>query len=384
MIISIKRKASYLKSMLYKYRFNNFKLESFTKEFIYNTLLKIEESDRKYKGSFIGRGIDPYFDSKPLDYPMAYSLYVKGFIEMYKFTKSKEWIKKAINAQKILYKIKLKKQNSWGLPFIWENRGNEPYLITTAFVGHSFLDLYETLKEEEYIDRVSEIINWMINSLGYDKTTEGICFWYSPKVKKHVINASAEATGLLARWEYLNEKKNINLKEIISDSLKYITKKQLTNYMWDYYGESDEPNSIIDFHNNYIIESNCYLRDYYDESKIDQMLKYPFFAICKNLLNNNGSLKINLNKTIEARLWAYGAFLYTGIELLNILKNEEDRFELKKILGLLVKYIFSNLYSKKMNGFKYKSDKPETKYVRHASHMYYALSKLLNSKEFWV
>lgn len=339
---------------------------------------KMENWRENFNGRYVGYGIDPYFRREYRHYPMAYAFFIRGFVEMYKYSGNMMWLDKACNALELLEKLAIEKNfyYCWGLPFAWHKLENEPYGITTAFVGHAYLDVYEQTFESKYLRVVEKIINWAINKLGYSNEGREICFWYSPRIKIKVLNSHAELIALIARYFQLTNS-NAALLEIVKKGYRYIEQRKHSG-MWPYKNE----NLTFDFHVNYIIESMYYLSkcQVIPNLNTDNMIVKPYVKLLSTLMNRNGSLRQHNRTYKEARLWGYGACLYAGT--LTILSAEgEDKFIVCELMYRIFNYVLSNLYSNS-GPFFFRFHDKEIKYIRHEAHIFYALTKLITCDDF--
>jgi hypothetical protein len=366
----------------YKTRSSTFLQEhKLTKELIESVIEKFEKWRKSYNGEYTGYGIDYLYRLQKLHYPLAYAFYIRGFVEMYKYTKSQEWLKKTTQTIRILDGIRMDELYCWGLPFPWKGRKNEAYGITTAFAGHAYLDAYEQTHDEEYLVVVKKTIDWIINNLGFSQKKEGICFWYSPRVKKEVLNVSAEILALIARYFKFSREVEKKFRDILQGGYNYIKTRRLSQGLWPYFADARDP--LIDFHINYIIEGMYYLSKcgIIPLSQTSKEILQPYTAYTQLLMNKNGSLTLTNTSQKEARLWAYGASLYAGTLVLDF----DDKFKCRiyEYIYRILNYALSNLWDSKMGAFYYRYNDHETRYIRHEAHMFYALAKLLNSNEFW-
>ncbi len=358
-----------------------------TQEFLLNILNKMELWREKYNGNEYGLGRDPYYPSQKLKYPMAYAFYQRGYVELYKYTGKSEWMEKASDVADKLEQLKMVFEDAWawGLPIIWQGRKNEPYTITTALVGHAYMDFYEIKDDEKILEIVDKIVSWALNKLGKTSfNNNSSCFWYSPEDKEEVLNACAEIMGVMAR-RYGSGRKD--LKDIVMNTFNYIMKRRLPEGDWAYHGE--KPYSALngrDFHTGWVIEGNYYVivNEVVYKKLADEAVVKPYKTYLQAMINKNGSLKrTDIYDPVESTMMGYGASLYPAVFALELSNDEKFDKEISHLVKRVLNYLFSNLYDFDKGVFKYRYTEPEIDYIRQEATIFYTLAKLLNSQKFW-
>jgi hypothetical protein len=161
---------------------------------------------------------------------------------------------------------KLKSGNSapdpyfaWGQPYNWFSRkkipANTPRTTVTTQAGHAFLDAYEILEKQEYIDIARKAGEYLLDRMQYDTDMDGdICFPYTSLDQYHVHNANVLASALLARLgNMLGEEMFIDFAE---RSFRFTCKYQNDDGSWFYWAPPDKISGKIDhYHTGFVLES---------------------------------------------------------------------------------------------------------------------------------
>jgi|SRR5437867_11070212 len=157
--------------------------------------------------------------------------------------------------------------NCWGNHFDYEARGGRialgtPTVVWTSLIGHAFLDAYEALGENRYLDIARNSAEFIINELGWIQTDRDLCLSYTPlpggKPKRGeggIHNANMLGAGLLARVNLHAPKKHYT--EMAQEAVKFTMRAQLDNGAW-YYGVEPKYHWVDSFHTGYVLESLHY------------------------------------------------------------------------------------------------------------------------------
>lgn len=152
----------------------------------------------------------------------------------------------------------------WGNHFDYQSRGGRiqpgtPTVVWTSLIGHAFLDAYEALGENRYLDVARNSAEFIINELGWIQTDRDLCLSYTPlpggKPKRGedgVHNANMLGAGFLARVNVHAPKKRY--AEIAEKAVKFTLRAQLNNGAW-YYGVEPKWHWVDSFHTGYVLES---------------------------------------------------------------------------------------------------------------------------------
>jgi hypothetical protein len=327
-------------------------------------------------------GIDQY-NKEELEYAECYA---KFLIALYYKDKSKkeksyrETAKKYIN-----YMLNLANENEefiyWGLPFNWGGtKNNEGFLITTSFCLKA---LYLWYKEGVFKDKniIRKSINWCMAL--HDADDHG--FYYSPKLKQNIYNATAVACGVLSMTEEfltLNERNKI---EKVISSLIGLQK----NGYWNYSSVKEDVDLLHQCYtcegmfDNFYVNKNLevlnsaiegvkflnanknftfierYLFKLSDSESLQVRLKHRLLKIYSLFMDDNKRFR-------KTRAWSYASFIRTLIYSYYFTNDQNYKVVLEETLS----YVFNNIIIDENIVFQAGE---ECVYIRNSYHVLEAL-----------
>lgn len=152
---------------------------------------------------------------------------------------------------------------------LYENSADDPTPLNTVWFGQFLLDEHSgIIKELEKKDLLFSIAAYLIEESGYaDYEEQGVYFYYGPTLKKEVYNASAIISAFLIRLGMKYKRKAYI--ELGQKGILYICNKQNMDGSWFYAGKPERP-TIDCFHQSYILQAICSVKDYlpFDVSEI--------------------------------------------------------------------------------------------------------------------
>lgn len=180
----------------------------------------------------------------------------------------------------------------WGNHFDWTSREGrlpkfEPTIVWTSLIGQTFLDAYEMLGDNKYIEVVNSICDWIL-TLPREETNYGVCLSYVAFEQCSIHNSNLLGAALLARAaKYTGNNTALTLAK---KAIEYSCSRQLPNGTW-YYGEALMHHWIDNFHTGYNLDSlKCYMdttNDHAFEKSIHSGLEY----LIKTFIEDNGRPK---------------------------------------------------------------------------------------------
>lgn len=201
----------------------------------------------------------PLFGVKPLESTIGRGYMAWGYLLMMKATGDREYARKADHCLQWLVENKSPayKEFSWGKHFDFASRGGrypkfEPITVWTSLIGMAFLEGWETLGEEKYLEVAESICRWILQ-LERSGDEKGICLSYTGSGGRSTIhNHSMLAAAVLARTaKHLPKREYLDIaKRIMSFSCSC----QLPEGGW-YYGEDPMYHWIDNFHSGYNLDS---------------------------------------------------------------------------------------------------------------------------------
>jgi rhamnogalacturonyl hydrolase YesR len=219
--------------------------------------------------------VRPLLGIKPLESTKGRGYMAWGYLALLTLTGNEQYREKAIACLEWLIRNKspLHADYSWGNHFDYASRAgkyakHEPITVWTSLIGQAFLDAYETLGEERYLDVAKSICNWIV-TLPREKTATGTCLSYLAIRQTSIHNANLLGAAMLARTA--KHSRTAELFDVARDALAYSCSRQLPDGAW-YYGEDSRYHWIDNFHTGYNLDSiQCYIDSTGDHTFRPQM-----------------------------------------------------------------------------------------------------------------
>jgi hypothetical protein len=233
----------------------------------------------------------PLLGIKPATSSKGMGFFAQGYLRLYQTTGKEEWLTKMRFCLDWLLKNRSPgfKYHCWGNHFDYEARGGRipagtPSVVWTSLIGHAFLDAYEALEENRFLDVARSVADFILNELGWIDTGQDICICYTPspggkpiKGKGGVHNSNVLGAGFLARLNTFVS--NPRYLEHAEQAVKFTIRDQMDNGAWNY-GSLPKYAWVDSFHTGYVLES----LDWYTRSKQDDKFQkhldkgYQFFV----------------------------------------------------------------------------------------------------------
>jgi hypothetical protein len=226
----------------------------------------------------------------------------RGFLRLHQATGEDRWRKKAEFALQWL----IENQSSgysgacWGNHFDYQSRSvyvtkNAPSVVWTALIGHAFLDAYEHLHVEEFLQVAVSACEHIQRDLGTSRQDGGLCINYFPTSHHQVHNANTLGASLLARtYSYTGREADRVLAE---KALAYTAKHQRPDWSW-YYGEAANLRWVDNFHTAYVLDSFKHYSDATGDSRFDNILMSGYAHWKDTFFLPDGAPKYYNNKTL--------------------------------------------------------------------------------------
>src|ERR1700761_3959652 len=182
----------------------------------------------------------------------------RGFLRLHDVTGDAGWADKAKFALQWLIDNKSQgfKHACWGNHFDYQSRSfylpkGVPTVVWTSLIGHAFLDGYEHLEKEEYLQVAKSACQHILFELDTFIDGEGACISYIPTQNKQVHNASTLGASLLARtYSFIG---NDSYRDLAQRAIQYTAQHQRPDASW-YYGEAANLHWIDNFHTAYVLD----------------------------------------------------------------------------------------------------------------------------------
>lgn len=233
------------------------------------------------------------FNIKKKIYPQGQAVLARAYIAHYKFSRNKVSLNKALIALDWL------KQNTsvgynnycWGQPYNWYSRklipAQTPRATVTSQAANAFLDAYEILKKEEYLEIAIGACNFFIEKLNWKEDEDGfICFSYTSIDDYNIHNANMLVAAVLIRtWFYSKIEK---FKAFGIKAVNFTIKHQNNDGSWFYWAPPDKIIGKIDnYHTGFVLESleaiKRYLgKEFYFDSELEKGLNFYLENLFEN------------------------------------------------------------------------------------------------------
>ncbi len=242
----------------------------------------------------------PIFGIKPLNSTKGMGFFAKGYMRLFQATNNEDYEQRA----KYCLDWLLQNYSEGYSGYCWGNSTdhasggfqlpkNTPTVVWSGLIGHVFLDAYNILNDNKYLDVARSVCNFIINDLQRTEFEDSFCISYVPFKKALCHNANMIGTSLLART-YSFTKEN-HLVEFSRKAIKFSCDSQLDDGAW-YYGQTNHQKWIDNWHTAYNLDA----LKYYNESSGDDschsnLVKgYKFYK--ENFFYNDGKPKYYHNK----------------------------------------------------------------------------------------
>jgi len=283
----------------------------------------------KYIGAIMDQAISlsgniarKFFDVKPTTNPKAMALFSRAYFSMYRTFGNKEYLENG------KYCLRWLKENPsqgysglcWGYPFDWKSRifipKFTPSTVVSSIASHAFLDAYELLSDDEYLDVATSICNFISKDIAQDRVSDDeICFSYTPIDKFHVHNANMFSASTLLRCS--GHTGNRETRELGTRALNFVARAQNKDGSWYYWAPPDKVEKKVDnYHTGFVLECMSICKDSLgDDFEYNMELTKGIDFYASNLFFTNGAPKLMLNNNypIDIHSCAQGIITFSEI-----------------------------------------------------------------------
>src|SRR5215467_2858332 len=203
----------------------------------------------------------------------------RGFIRLHQVTAERHWADKAKFALQWLMENQSKGYSGacWGNHFDYQSRGfylpkGVPTIVWTSLIGHAFLDAYDLLKKDEYLQITQSACEHLLQDIERYPYGDAVCLTYVPGLDSQVHNANTLAASLLARTYSLTGV--TSYLELAQRAFQYTADFQRADGSW-YYAESPYAHWVDNFHTGYVLDCFKY---YLDATGDDRFVKTMNFG----------------------------------------------------------------------------------------------------------
>jgi len=240
----------------------------------------------------------PILGVKPKDSTKGRGYMAWGYCKMYQLTGEEVYKNKAVSCLEWLMENNTKKYEhySWGNHFHYASRGGklplfEPTIVWTSLIGQTFLDGYEILGDEKYLEVAKSICEWIVE-LPREVTDYGTCLSYVTYTQSSIHNSNMLGAAMLSRTA--NIVKNEGYLELAHSAMEYSCTRQLNNGAW-YYGHAPKYHWIDNFHTGYNLDSLKRYTEYTDDKTFDEHLEKGYYFFRDHFFEESGLPKYYYN-----------------------------------------------------------------------------------------
>jgi len=298
----------------------------------------------------------------------AMALFARAYLNIYRTNREQQYLEKAKCCLNWLVENPSENYSGlcWGYPFQWQTRlfmpKGTPSGVVTSIAAHAFLDAYEQLKDDEYLEIAKSCCEFITKDLNQDHVAEDqLCFSYTPIDDFHVHNSNLLCASVLLRT--YRHSGNKMFKELGIKAIKYTMNHQREDGSWYYWAP---PNKLIynidNYHTGFVLESLNICRSVLGkEFGYEEQSRKGLKFYVNNLFLSDGAPKIRHNEIYPIDIHSCSQGVITFCELADF--APEYYFYAKKI----AQWTIENMQDKKDGHFyyrKYKKWTDKTPYIR--------------------
>ncbi len=275
--------------------------------------------------------------------PKGLGLFLTGYTKLLASTGQLDYQEKINNLADILERLASPGYSgfSWGYNFPWQNRNQlfprgNPTIVNTSFIGHGFLDAYESTKAAKYLTVAKSACDFILNDLHKThETPDQLCLSYTPCDHERVYNANVLGASLLARVFLFtgDQKLIIPARKMI----QYVINAQRDDGSW-YYGANPKQNWIDLHHTGFVLEFLFYYTKLTGDRNLDSNIEKGLQYFTRTFLMENGRPRLWHNRDYPTDIHAVQAIV-TLVKLHSIHDHSQ-------LLEKLVRWIIDNFQSK--------------------------------------
>lgn len=144
----------------------------------------------------------------------------------------------------------------WGNDFTFTTRAGrirrgEPTIVWSGLIGQAFVEAYELLGRQEFLDIAASTCRWILE-LPRERTSSGDCLSYVAGRQSSIHNSNMLGGALLARVGRLLDWDEA--LEVARSAMSYSCERQNEDGSW-FYGEQPKYHWIDNFHTGYNLDS---------------------------------------------------------------------------------------------------------------------------------
>ena len=186
----------------------------------------------------------------------------------------------------------------WGDPYDYATRSGRrpfgaPILIWTALIGQAFLEAFDVLGDERYLDVAKSAGGW-VSALPVEHTSNGSCLSYNAYKVESIHNSNAMGAAFLARLSAVTGDRDS--RALAQSAMRYTCARQRADGSW-FYGEEPKYHWIDNFHTGYNISALKTYRGALGDASFDSQLSKGLSYFKRNFFDADGRPKYFHDKT---------------------------------------------------------------------------------------
>ena len=319
--------------------------------------------------------------------PKAGALFILGYIKCYQSSKDVQCKKECFGLFERLKDTVIKREKgvAWGYTFDWQAKAfyvpkGTPNIVSTVFIGHALIDMYETFQCEEAKQYIIGIRDFILNEMILWQTMGKMCFAYIPGQKAEVHNANLLAAALSCRMAiFLNDP---SLNKLVAKAVNFSIANIKEDGFWSY-GTMAHHRWMDNFHTAFNLEALLEIRRQMKTSLFDSQIKRVFRYYADHFFLDDGTPKYYHNKLypIDIHTIAVAILFFAGlIEHKDDLFTDDDMKTAERLMEANVNLATSQFWDKR-GYFYYQKGRFLTNkipYMRWSqAWMFYALASYL-------
>jgi polysaccharide biosynthesis protein VpsJ len=226
----------------------------------------------------------------------------RGFMRMHEATRDTAWLDKVEFALQWLIENQSKGYSGacWGNHFDYQSRTfylpkGMPTVVWTALIGHAFLDAYEYLQKDSFLDVAVSACTHILRDLDTFADGDSLCISYIPTQNKQVHNANTLGASFLARTYSFT--RNESYRVLAQKAMQYTAQHQRPDSSW-YYGEAENLHWVDNFHTAYVLDCFKYYAEGTGDDRFDNGLMKGYEYWKSTFFLADGTPKYYNHKTL--------------------------------------------------------------------------------------
>ncbi len=230
------------------------------------------------------------------------AFFARGFMRLHTCTGDRIWRDKAELALRWLIENQSEGYSGscWGNHFDYQSRTfflpkGTPTVVWTSLIGHAFLDGYDHLKNETYLQIAVSACEHILRDLSVCPDGEGACISYIPTLNSQVHNANTLGGSLLARtYSYT---RNEEYRALAQKAMQYTAQYQRPDGSW-WYGEKQNLHWVDNFHTAYVLDCFKHYVESTGDNRFDQNMMRGYEYWKNTFFLSDGTPKYYNHKTL--------------------------------------------------------------------------------------